>query len=388
MILLKRDMQHIGNTKEIRGSNESRLEQWISKVREILETNDSDAIEFIDDFRSSLFHDEVFVFTPKGDLKTLPTGATALDFAFDIHTEIGARCLGAKVNQKLVPLNHQLKNGDQVEILTSKKQKPNEDWLKYVATSKARSKIKDVLKEERKIAAIDGKEIVMRKLNQMKLTLSNEVVQQLLEYFKVKTTLELFYRVGKGKIDPSEIRKIKDIKHETVKTSRRSSDPSNFKPKTEKTKQKHQDLLLLGEDMDVIDYKFAKCCNPIPGDAVFGFVTVSEGIKIHRTTCPNAAELLSNYGYRVIKAKWTSSHDRAFVAGVKVIGTDRIGMINDISNVISSELNVNMRSLKIETEGGIFEGEIELYVEDTKHLDIMIKNLLEIESVVNVNRFS
>lgn len=374
--------------KENPGSNESRLEQWISKVREILETNDSDAIEFIDDFRSSLFHDEVFVFTPKGDLKTLPTGATALDFAFDIHTEIGARCLGAKVNQKLVPLNHKLKNGDQVEILTSKKQKPNEDWLKYVATSKARSKIKDVLKEERKIAAIDGKEIVIRKLGQMKMTLSNEVVQQLMEYFKVKTTLELFYRVGKGKIDPSEIRKIRELKPDVHKNPKRSSDPSNFKPKTTKAASKDKDLLLLGEDMDVIDYKFAKCCNPIPGDAVFGFVTVSEGIKIHRTTCPNAAELLSNYGYRVIKAKWTSSHDQAFVAGVKVIGTDRIGMINDISNVISSELNVNMRSLKIETEGGIFEGEIELYVEDTKHLDVMIKNLLEIESVVNVNRFS
>ncbi|MEL6559764.1 MAG: bifunctional (p)ppGpp synthetase/guanosine-3',5'-bis(diphosphate) 3'-pyrophosphohydrolase [Bacteroidota bacterium] len=374
--------------KENPGSNESRLEQWISKVREILETNDSDAIEFIDDFRSSLFHDEVFVFTPKGDLKTLPTGATALDFAFDIHTEIGARCLGAKVNQKLVPLNHKLKNGDQVEILTSKKQKPNEDWLKYVSTSKARSKIKDVLKEDRKIAAIDGKEIVIRKLGQMKMNLSNEVVQQLMEYFKVKTALELFYRVGKGKIDPSEIRKIRELKPEVPKSPKRNSDPANFKPKTTKPSSKDKELLLLGEDMDVIDYKFAKCCNPIPGDAVFGFVTVSEGIKIHRTTCPNAAELLSNYGYRVIKAKWTSSHDQAFVAGVKVIGTDRIGMINDISNVISSELNVNMRSLKIETEGGIFEGEIELYVEDTKHLDVMIKNLLEIESVVNVNRFS
>lgn len=374
--------------KENPGSNESRLEQWIFKVREILETNDSDAIEFIDDFRSSLFHDEVFVFTPKGDLKTLPTGATALDFAFDIHTEIGARCLGAKVNQKLVPLNHQLKNGDQVEILTSKKQKPNEDWLKYVATSKARSKIKDVLKEDRKIAAIDGKEIVLRKLQQMKLTLSNEVVHQLLDYFKAKTTLELFYRVGKGKIDASEIRKIRDHKTEITKTTKRGSDPKNFKQKQKKANPNEKDLLLIGEDMDVIDYKFAKCCNPIPGDAVFGFVTVSEGIKIHRTTCPNAAELLSNYGYRVIKAKWTSSQDRAFIAGVKVIGTDRIGMINDISNVISSELNVNMRSLKIETEGGIFEGEIELYVEDTKHLDVMIKNLMEIESVVNVNRFS
>ncbi|MEL7146899.1 MAG: bifunctional (p)ppGpp synthetase/guanosine-3',5'-bis(diphosphate) 3'-pyrophosphohydrolase [Bacteroidota bacterium] len=368
------------------GNNESRLEEWISKVREVLETNDSNAIEFIDDFRSNLFHDEVFVFTPKGDLKTLPRGATALDFAFDIHTEIGARCLGAKVNQKLVPLNHQLKNGDQVEILTSKKQKPNEDWLKYVATSKARSKIKDVLKEERKVAALDGKEIVLRKLSQMKLTLSNEVVQQLLEHFKVKTPLELFYRVGKGKIDPSEIKKIRNVKPETTKNSQRTVNPDLQKVKTSKKTDK--DLLLIGEDMDVVDYKFARCCNPIPGDAVFGFVTVSEGIKIHRTTCPNAAELLSNYGYRVIKAKWTSSQDRSFVAGLKVIGTDRIGIINDLSNVISSELNVNMRSLKIDTEGGIFEGEIQLYVEDTTHMEKMISNLMEVEGIVNVTRFS
>ena len=373
--------------KESPGNNESRLEEWISKVREVLETNDSNAIEFIDDFRSNLFHDEVFVFTPKGDLKTLPTGATALDFAFEIHTEIGARCLGAKVNQKLVPLNHQLKNGDQVEILTSKKQKPNEDWLKYVATSKARSKIKDVLKEERKVAAMDGKEIVMRKLGQMKLTLTNEVVQQLQEYFKVKTPLELFYRVGRGKIDPSEIRKIRDVKPEVSRPSTRSANPDLHKNKTAK-KITDKDLLLLGEDMDVVDYKFARCCNPIPGDDVFGFVTVSEGIKIHRTTCPNAAELLSNYGYRVIKAKWTSSQDRSFVAGLKVIGTDRIGIINDLSNVISSELNVNMRSLKIDTEGGIFEGEIELYVEDTTHLEQLITNLKEIDGIVNVTRFT
>jgi len=372
--------------KENPGSNESRLEQWISKVREILEQNDTNAIEFIDDFRSSLFSDEVFVFTPKGDLKTLPSNATALDFAFDIHTEVGARCLGAKVNQKLVPLNHKLKNGDQVEIITSKKQKPNEDWLKYAVTSKAKSKIKDSLKEEKKAAAIDGKEIVLRKLH--KQTLTNEIVQQLLDFYNVKSSLELFYKIGKGKIDPSSLKKAFNFKEKTesfVKTPKKGADQ---KGRQEPVKKQEKDLLLLGEDMDQIDYKFARCCNPIPGDDVFGFVTVSEGIKIHRTTCPNAAELLSNYGYRVIKAKWTSSQERSFVAGLKVIGTDRIGIISDIANVISSELKVNMRSLKIDTEGGIFEGEIELYVEDTKHLDTLIKNLLAIERVVNVTRFS
>ncbi len=373
--------------KENPGSNESRLEQWIAKVREILEQNDSNAIEFIDDFRSSLFSDEVFVFTPKGDLKTLPSNATALDFAFDIHTEVGARCLGAKVNQKLVPLNHKLKNGDQVEIITSKKQKPNEDWLKYVVTSKAKSKVKDALKEDKKVAAIDGKEIVLRKLG--KQTLTNEIVQQLLDHYNVKSSLELFYKIGKGKIDAAQIKKAvsqKEKNEQLQKTHKKSQDVKSVTTQSEKPKEK--DLLLLGEDMNMVDYKFARCCNPIPGDDVFGFVTVSEGIKIHRTTCPNAAELLSNYGYRVIKAKWTSSQERSFVAGLKVIGTDRIGIISDLSNVISSELKVNMRSLKIDTEGGIFEGEIELYVEDTKHLDTLITNLLAVEGIVNVTRFS
>ncbi len=369
-------------------SNESGLEQWIMKVREILEQNDSSAIEFVDDFRSNLFQEEVFVFTPKGDLKTLPYGATALDFAFDIHTEIGAHCLGAKVNQKLVPLNYKLKNGDQVEILTSKKQKPNEDWLKYVVSSKAKSRIKDALKEEKKDAAADGKEIIVRKLGQLKLKLTNQVLDQLVEYFGTKTPLELFYRVGKGKIDHSEIKKFQDRQVEEQKRTRRISDPEVFKGEIKKVRKKDQDLLLIGEDMDVVEYKFAKCCNPIPGDDVFGFVTVSEGIKIHRTTCPNAVELLSNYGYRVIKAKWTSSQDRSFLAGLKVIGTDRIGMINDISNVISSELKVNMRSLSIDTEGGIFEGEIHVYIEDTEHLEKLIENLLKIDGIVNINRFT
>ena len=369
--------------------NESGLEQWIMKVRDILEQNDSSAIEFVDDFRSNLFQEEVFVFTPKGDLKTLPYGATTLDFAFDIHTEIGAHCLGAKVNQKLVPLNHKLKNGDQVEILTSKKQKPNEDWLKYVVSSKAKGRIKDALKEEKKEAAAEGKEIVKRKLNQMKIQMTNKVLDQLVEHFNTKTPLELFYRVGKGKIDQTAIKRFREAEIEQKKkTTTRVSDPSGFKNQIEKVRKKDQDLLLIGEDMDVVDYRFAKCCNPIPGDDVFGFVTVNEGIKIHRTSCPNAVELLSNYGYRVIKAKWTSSQDRSFLAGLKVIGTDRIGIINDISNVISSELKVNMRSLSIDTEGGIFEGEIHVYIEDTAHLDKLIENLSEIDGLININRFT
>ena len=339
----------------------SGLEQWISRVREMLEQSDSSAIEFVDDFRSNLFHEEVFVFTPKGELKTLPHGATALDFAFEIHTEIGARCLGAKVNQRLVPLNHVLKNGDQVEVLTSKKQKPHQDWLKFVVTSKARSRIKDSLKEERKAAAAEGKEIVKRKLRQMKLKLNNETVEQLRAYFDERTVLDFYYKVGKGVIDATEIKRFKHARSTIPNDPKeRIEDAASFKKQIAKVREQQSDMLLIGEDMDRVDYRMAKCCNPIPGDEVFGFVTVNEGIKIHRTGCPNAPELLSNYGYRVVKAKWSSQMDNAFLTDLKIIGTDRVGLINDVTNIISGELKVNMRAMTIATDQGIFEGKITL----------------------------
>lgn len=366
----------------------SGLEQWIGRVRDMLEQNDSSAIEFVDDFRSNLFNEEVFVFTPKGELKTLPHGATALDFAFEIHTEIGASCLGAKVNQRLVPLNYILNNGDQVEILTSKKQKPSEDWLRFVVSSKAKSKIKEVLKEDKKAAATEGREIVERKLKQMKLQLNNETINQLRAFFDAKTPLEFFYKVGKGTIDSKDIKKFKAARS-TVEGSRKEfiSDAKSFEKEMSKVSGNDRDMLLIGEDMDVIEYKLAKCCNPIPGDEVFGFVTVNEGIKIHRNSCPNAIELLSNYGYRVVKAKWTSQHELAFLAGLKIIGTDRVGLINDITKIISNELKVNMRSITIDTDNGIFEGNIMLYVNNTKHLDILIHKLEKVNGVVKVNRY-
>jgi GTP diphosphokinase / guanosine-3',5'-bis(diphosphate) 3'-diphosphatase len=374
--------------KDGRGISESDvgLEQWLNSVREVLERDDTSAIEFLDDFRSNFFQDEVFAFTPKGDLITLPAGATALDFAFDIHSQVGYHCIGAKVNQRLVPLNHQLRNGDQVEILTSKKQRPNEGWLGYVVSSKAKARIKDALKEERKGIEDMGKEIVQRKLQQLKLDLSHEA-HKLLAYFQLKTVGDLYYYVGKGKIEHSEIKKYyKEFKE---KEEAKEAKPKEVKEQPDLlklTKNTEYDLLLLGDDMDVLDYKFAKCCNPIPGDDVFGFVTVSEGIKIHRTNCPNAIELLSHYGYRVIKAKWTSRHDKSFETGIKMIGTDRIGLINDVSNVISSELKVNMKSLSINTEGGIFEGQITLYINDTRHLDTLIAKLEQVPGVLNVSR--
>jgi GTP pyrophosphokinase len=370
-------------------SQESGLEKWINKVRDMLEQNDTNAIEFVDDFKSNLFNEEVFAFTPKGELKILPVGATALDFAFEIHTEIGARCLGAKVNQKLVPLNYVIKNGDQIEILTSPKQKPKEDWLRFVVSSKAKTKIKDTLKESKKEAARDGREIVLRKLKQIKLEPTTETFDKLRTYFNAKTQLDLFYKVGKGLIVPSEIKKFRN-KQETpdpVKT-KNIEDANALKKEMTRAKGKKQEILLIGEDMDIVEYRFAKCCNPIPGDDVFGFVTVSEGIKIHRTSCLNAPELLSKHGQRVVKAKWASKHESSFLAGLGIIGTDRVGLINDVTKIISNELKVNMRSITVDTDTGIFEGNIQLYVNDTRHLDLLIHKLMKVNGVVKVSRFN
>jgi GTP diphosphokinase / guanosine-3',5'-bis(diphosphate) 3'-diphosphatase len=373
------------NPQKVKGSG---LEEWIGKVRDMLEQNDSSAIEFIDDFRSNLFHEEVFVFTPKGELKILPNGSTALDFAFEIHTEIGARCLGAKVNQKLVPLNYILNNGDQVEILTSNKQKPSEDWLRFIVSSKARSKIKEILREEKKKAALEGKEIVERKLKQLKLEPSQEVINDLRIHFNAKTPLDLFYKIGKGLIDPKDIKQVPELRKPKINGRAREEHEYKLNEKQVKVSPpSDNDMLLIGEDLDVFDYKLAKCCNPIPGDDVFGFVTVNEGIKIHRTSCPNAIELMSNYGYRVVKAKWTSQKEIAFLAGLKITGTDRVGIVNDITRIISNELKVNMRSITIDTNHGIFEGNIMLFVNDTRHLDLLIGKLEKVQGVVNVNRY-
>ncbi|MFC3878882.1 RelA/SpoT family protein [Algoriphagus namhaensis] len=377
--------------KEKDSKSPSGLDDWISQVRGLLESNEANAIEFMDDFRGNLFHEEVFVFTPKGDLKVLPFGATALDFAFEIHTEVGAKCIGAKVNQKLVPISHKLKNGDQVEILTSNKQRPNEDWLNSVVTSRAKAKIKDALREEKKSSILDGKEIVRRKLKQMKMPFNSENVEKLRAYYELKTANEFYYRVGKGVIDPTTIRAFKEfleIQRKKQKAMQeRVKDESSFTKELKSIKGPDHDQLLIGEDMDVVDYILAKCCNPIPGDDVFGFVTVNEGIKIHRTSCPNAVELLSNHGNRVIKARWTSQKAIAFLAGLHIVGTDRVGLINDVTKVISDELKVNMRSITVDSDAGIFEGTIRLYVHSTSHLDKLMENLSKVEGILKVSRF-
>jgi GTP diphosphokinase / guanosine-3',5'-bis(diphosphate) 3'-diphosphatase len=376
--------------KDTTSTAESNLEKWLARVRDLLEQNNHSALDFVDDFRGNLFSEEVFVFTPRGELKTLPYGATALDFAFEIHTQVGSRCIGAKVNNKLVPINYTLKNGDQIEILTSAKQKPHEDWLRFAVSSKAKSRIKDVLKEDKKKSAEEGKEIILRKLRQLKEEASQPLLEQMRDFFRAPTHFDLYYRVGSGFISTADIKKFIENKPVSPIKSRPNlpmADAKTVEQEITKVKGRYEDILLIGEDMDVVDYKLAKCCTPIPGDEVFGFVTVNEGIKIHRTNCPNAPELLSHHGNRVVKAKWTSQHEVAFLTGLKIRGTDRVGLINDVSKIISEELKVNMSSMSIHTENGIFEGEIMLYVNDTRHLEQLLEKLRNVEGVVKATRF-
>ncbi len=364
---------------------ESALDDWIKKVRELLENPDMNAVDFIDDFKLNLFADEIFVFTPNGELKTLPTGSTALDFAFEIHTDLGSRCIGAKTNHKLVPLSHRLRSGDQVEIITSNKQTPKEDWLNYVVTAKAKSKIKSALKEEKRKYADDGKEILERKFKHLKLDFTSENINELLAHYRIPSPLELYYRIAKGSID------IYDLKDFIVeKGSIRAIQPPRNEMQTleqmVKSIRGSSDMLVLDGSLDKIDYNLSPCCNPIPGDDVFGFVTVHEGIKIHRVSCPNAIQLMSNYAYRIVKAKWTGQQELAFLAGVRITGLDDVGVVSKISKVISSDLKVNMRSISIESNDGIFDGTIMLFVHDTHHLDRLIKKLKEVHGILTVSR--
>lgn len=369
-------------------TGESNLEKWLVQVGEVLKQKDLTALEFVDDFRGDLYKEEVFVFTPKGELKTLPKGATILDFAFEIHTDVGAKCIGAKVNQKLMPINHELNNGDQIEILTSSKQKANEDWLRFIKSAKAKAKIKDLLKDDRKAIADEGKEILMRKMRQLKIDATLNRFEQMRSYFKVPSQFELHYNVAKEVITLDDLKRFKLFKPIAVIKNRPSDLPEvNAISQTIQAKGRGEDTLLIGEDMDVVDYKLAKCCVPIPGDEVFGFVTISEGIKIHRISCPNATELMANHSNRVIKAKWTSQQQLAFLTGMRITGNDRMGLINDIAKVISEELKVNMTSLTFRTEKGIFTGEIMLYVNDAQHLEDLMQKIEKTAGVQSITRF-
>ncbi|MCC4213367.1 RelA/SpoT family protein [Leeuwenhoekiella parthenopeia] len=375
-----------GTTEE---SEEDRtLDQWLNRLQEALEGNETNAIEFVEQFKLNLYNKEIFVFTPQGDLKSLPKAATPLDFAFSIHTEIGMHTRGARVNGKLVPLSHELKSGDQVEIITSEHARPNNNWLDYATTARARAKIKSSLKDEKKTIAEDGKVILTRKLRSQKITLDEGVINEMVIYFKLKTSLDLFYRVGIGTIDN---KMIKDYA-----ASRSNAFVSFFKNKIRKPPVAEHvdkdeitdkyDLLVFGRDEQKLDYTLAPCCNPIPGDKVFGFTTVSEGIRVHKQNCPNALSLQSNYAYRIIPAKWIDSSAQDFQAELELTGIDTLGLVNHVTREISEHMHVNMRNLNFTTNDGVFNGKITVIVKNKEHLRRLIENLKKINGIDKVIR--
>jgi len=366
-------------------SNENGLDVWIQNVREMLSNPESNALDFLDDFKMNLFTDEIFIFTPKGVLMKLPFGSTALDFAFDIHTDIGAKCIGAKVNHKLVPLSYKLQNGDQVEIITSEKQKPKEEWLNFVITSKAKAKIKITLREQKIQIAEAGKELLVSKLNALKIPYNPQQLSKICLYFDLNSVLDLNYQVAIGKIDLKELRAFQIAEKKQLDNNK--VDVESFNQLAKLIKSKDSDMLMIGEEVDKINYKLSPCCNPIPGDDVFGFVTATEGIKIHRTNCPNAIKLMSNFGYRIVKVKWTEQKELAFLTGIKITGIDDVGVVSNITRVISSDLKVNMRSITVDSDDGIFEGTLMVYVNDTSHLAILLNRLKQVNGVLSVTRF-
>ena len=372
--------------------NESKLDAWLKHIREVLNNPDTDTLDFVQDFKLDLFTEEIYVYTPKGDMRVLPKGATALDLAFDVHSDIGARCIGAKVNYRLTPISQQLQSGDQVEIITSSKQKPSEDWLNFVVTAKAKSRIKYYLKEEKRRIAEDGKEILIRKLDHMKLLPSSQNLNELCAFFKLPSPLDLYYGIAVGSID------LKVLKSFTINGDRLHQPQKETKPEQHKTTVTHHhdhekhipakggELVIFGESSDKILYKLAQCCQPIPGDDVFGFITSGEGLKVHRTDCPNAAQLMANYAHRVVKTKWAKNKEISFLTGVKLTGLDDVGIIQGITTVITGELHMNMRSISIDSKDGVFEGTIMIFVHDREELDELCRRLGNIRGITKVER--
>lgn len=366
---------------------DSKVDEWISQVREMLENNEGqDATEFIDNFKFNLYAKEIYVFTPKGDLFSLPKGASSLDFAYAIHSNIGDTCLGAKVNGKLYPLSHELQSGDQVEILTSPNQRPKLDWLEFVVTSKARSKIKATLNAAKRATSEEGKEILIRKLRHLKIDFNDSSVNDLQNFFKLKNSQDVFYKVATGEIDNKSLRKFAESKSGITGFINR------FRPKSktvsqpeDETTQKY-DSLVFGPDEEKLDYDLASCCNPIPGDKVFGFVTVAKGIRVHKKDCPNAVSLQANQAYRIIRAKWIDSSSQLYRAIINIHGLDRIGLVNDITKIISSNLHVHIRSINISEEDGVFDGKISVSVKNKAQLEKILEQLKNIEGIEKVSR--
>lgn len=369
-------------------SDEGGLDLWLNKLQDTLENQDISAVDFVEEFKLSLYAKEIFVFTPKGDLYSLPKGASALDFAFHIHTEVGMHTRGTKVNGKLVPLSHPLQSGDQVEVITSNNAKPTANWLDYASTSRAQSKIKSSLKEERKNIANDGKEILRRKLKSLKINLDDKTINQLIQFYKVKTSLDLFYRVGAGIIDNKQLKDFAASKTNVLVSfikNKIRKQPNQSDVNKEEITEKF-DQLVFGKDEQQLDYKIASCCNPIAGDDVFGFLTVTEGIKVHKKNCPNAVQLQGSYNYRVQKAKWIDSSQREFKAELLITGIDAMGLVNNVTKEVSNNLNIDMKRVHFDTDDGIFKGKIVVVVKNKNILDNLVQNIKKINGIDKVTR--
>ena len=371
-------------------ADESRFDKWFTQIREVL-SHDVNSIDFLQDFKTSFLAEEIYVYTPKGDVKMLPIGATALDFAFSVHSAVGSKCIGAKVNHKLVPLGHKLRSGDQIEIITSNKQKPHEDWLNFVVTTKAKTKIKDALKEEKRKIGEDGKYALQKKLEGMGAAVVQANIDEVVAFYKQQSPLDLYYQVAIKNID------LKDLKEEFQVLGDKLVLVKQLKPEPEvkhtetdhhkSSQKKDNELIIFGESSDKIVYTLANCCKPIPGDDVFGFVSTGKGLIIHRTNCPNASRLLSNFGHRVVKTKWAKNKEISFLTGVKILGLDDVGVIHKITNLISGELKINIAALTVEAKEGLFEGNVKLYVHDKEELDELVIRLKKLPGIEAVERY-
>ena len=368
-------------------SKKNEVDLWLNKLQEALTHDNEHAIDFVEDFKLNFYSKEIYVFTPKGDLKSLKSGSTALDFAFHVHTGIGIKTRGARVNGKLVPLSHTLKSGDQVDIITSENVKPNVNWLNFVETSKAKSKIKSSINEEKNRISMDGKEILERKLRQLKIKLDDKVSGQMMKFFKINASNDLFYKIGIGSIDNKKIKSFaNDYNSYIGYFKRRIGSNNKADKKLDSTDFIKFDKLVFGKEKELLEYSIASCCNPIPGDKVFGFISVKDGIKVHRQDCPNSISLRSNYAYRIISANWIDSDNHEFNAQIEINGIDDIGLINSITSLISNSMNVNMNKISFETNDGTFSGFVSVEVKNKVILNKLLKKLKSIEGIEKVSR--
>jgi GTP pyrophosphokinase len=373
------------------GQEGDRFDQWFGQIREALGHQELSSIDFLQDFKTSFLAEEIYVFTPKGDVRMLPVGSSALDFAFAIHSAVGSRCIGAKVNHKLVPIGHRLRSGDQVEIITSGKQKPHEDWLKLVTTARAKSRIKDALREEKRKVAEDGRQQLERKLSSMGAACSQPNFEVLADHYRLPSTLELFYRIAIRNLDLKDLREFRVVGDRLEAPRPALPESVDVRPEAEAARgqapRKETELIIFGESSDRILYQLANCCKPIPGDDVFGFLSIGKGLIIHRTNCPNAARLMANYAHRVVKTKWAKNKEISFLTGLRITGIDDVGVIHKITNLISGELRININALTVEARDGIFEGNIRVYVHDRDEFDRLVGNLKQLPGIHSVERY-